>query len=163
MKDFQERSTRVGIGFRKDCEELLSGIGFAFNSKREKLDDFGVVVELIYDNKNGISLFFEAAGTDEEEPQSDRPGLERTDTVKKVIATAYFAQIATGTPTIVLTSHLPNPDSSSGKMLNMAGRNVIFDVLCIYSEKDVEKLRGYANMTESFFQHLVSSGRSLFD
>jgi hypothetical protein len=35
-------------------------------------------------------LFFEATGTIEDEPVSTRPGLERTDTVKKIIATAFF-------------------------------------------------------------------------
>ncbi len=138
---FQSRSTKVGVAFRKDCQNLLESIGFTFIQKHERLDEFGISVELIYENKRGVALFFEVAGTDEEEPASDRPGLERTDTVKKIIATAFLAQRATGRPTIVLTSHIPNPNSSSGKMLNLSGRYVIYDVINIYSDAGIEKLK----------------------
>jgi hypothetical protein len=158
---FQSRSTKVGTAFRRDCQDLLESIGYTFNQKRERLDEVGISVELIYENKYGVALFFEVAGTDEEEPASERPGLERTDTVKKIIATAFLAHRATGRSTIVLTSHIPNPDSSSGKMLNLSGRYVIYDVINIYSDRGIEILKGYFNMDERFFEQ-VNDDKSLF-
>lgn len=152
--DFQERSTRVGVAFRQECQRLLESIGFVLIDVGRRLEEFGIIVELIYRNRHGLDFFFEAAGTDEEEPASGRPGLERTDTVKKIIANAFLTKKATNRPSIVLTSHTPRPDSSSGKMLNMSGRDVIFDVINIY-ETGNEQLERYYNMTEGSFQQLV--------
>jgi len=114
-----------------------------FNGEQVPIEDYGVEIELIYNNKHDISLFFEAAGTIEDEPASPRPGLERTDTVKKIIGNAYLVYLATGTPTTVLTSHPPDPNKASGKMLEKVPREVILDVINIYDEKDIEKLKLY--------------------
>jgi len=140
---FQKRATEIGSAFREECQKLLENLGFEFIGKYEPLEKHGVQIELVYNNKEDISLFFEAAGTPEEEPASPRPGLERTDTVKKIIGTAYLVHKYTGTPIIVLTSHLPNPNSASEKMLQSALGDVIYDVICVYDDNDIERLRSY--------------------
>jgi hypothetical protein len=110
-----------------------------------------------------IALFFEATGTIEDEPVSTRPGLERTDTVKKIIATAFLTLKATGNPIIVLTSHSPDPELSSGKMLNMAGRDVILDVINVNIENDINRLKGYLNFNCNNLDSIVRQNKSLFE
>jgi hypothetical protein len=159
---FQKRSTEIGAGFREECQQLLESLGFEFTRKYESIEEYGVQIELIYHNNNGIALFFEVAGTSEEEPTSTRPGLERTDTVKKIIGTACLVKKCTDRPIIVLTSHLPNPELSSAKMLNSAGRDTIFDVICIRNKKDVERLKRYLDMDAKDFEELVDRNSPLF-
>lgn len=159
---FQKRSPEIGIGFRKECKQLFEDLGFSFSKEFERLEDYGVQIELIYHNNQGIALFFEAAGTIEDEPLSPRPGLVRTDTVKKIIANAYLVHKCLSVPTMVLTSHPPNPESSSAKMLNMAGRNIIFDVICINDEFDIERLKSYLDMDQNDFWELENKHESLF-
>lgn len=141
--NFQSRSTKIGREFREECKKLLESLGFVFNGEQVPIEDYGVEIELIYNNKHDISLFFEAAGTIEYEPASPRPGLERTDTVKKIIGNAYLVHLSTGTPTIVLTSHPPDADKASRKMLEKVPREVIFDVINIYNKEDIKKLKLY--------------------
>jgi hypothetical protein len=102
-------------------------------------------------------------GTIEDEPVSTRPGLERTDTVKKIIATAFLTLKATGNPIIVLTSHSPDPELSSGKMLNMAGRDVILDVINVNIENDINRLKGYLNFNCNNLDSIVRQNKSLFE
>lgn len=161
--NFQGRSRSIGNAFKKECMTLLDSMGFVYRNGPEILYDYGVQIDFVYDNKKGISLFFEAAGTIEDDPVSDRPGLERTDTTKKRIATALLISRATGNPVIILTSHTPCANLSSGKMLNKAGRHMILDVICIYEEKDIERLEKYLNMNSQDLDKLVADDeRPLF-
>jgi hypothetical protein len=162
--NFQGRSSKVGKQFHKECMDLLKNLGFDYVDEYHVLHDYGVEIELIYNNRNNISLFFDASGTDEDKPASERPGFLRTDNVKKTIANGFLISRATGNPVIALTSHVPQSNSSSGKMLNAAGRHAILDVICIYDEEDVRKLQQYLNMNTRDLDELVRDDeRSLFD
>lgn len=147
-ESYQARSSRLGREFREFCKETLMGIGFRFRSESEPLS-CGTKVELIYDNDRGIAFFFEVTGTTEETPTSPVPGLERTDNVKKIICNAFLAQRELGTTTIVLTSHKAPEDSASSRMLAAAGRNVIFDVISVHEDDDLNRLRNYLDMDEN--------------
>lgn len=154
---FQGRAAKVGNAFKKECMALLEDMGFVFRNEQEMLDEYGVQVGFIYDNKSDISFFFLVAGTIEDEPESDRPGLIRTDTTKKRIADALLISKATGNPVIILTSHIPSANLSSTKMLNKTGRNIILDVICVNEQKDIERLRGYLDMDTPDLDKLVAN------
>jgi len=147
-EQFQKRSTEIGSAFHNECRKLLNSLGFEFIGKNEPLKNYGVQVELIYNNKKDISLFFEAAGTNEQFPESNRPGLERTDTVRKIIGTAYLVHKYTGIPLIILTSHLPNPNSASEKMLKSVLGDIIYDVISIREDEDIKRLASYLNKND---------------
>lgn len=157
-ENFQARASRVGREFKEECKNMLSEMGFEFLVEAEPFS-CGVQVELMFNNRRGITLLFEATGTLEEEPISTMPGLERTDSVKKIICTAYLVQREMGTPTIILTSHKAIAGSASAKMLDAAGSHVIFDVISIKEDDDLERLQGYLTMDENDFERLSIENR----
>ena len=143
--DFQSGNVSRGRAFRERCKEILENCGFEFRMEDERFE-FGVHVDLVYDNAQANSFFIQTCGTIEDEPTGTQPGLERADSVRKIICDAYILQRQTGWPTLVLTSHVPARDTVPAKLLNFAGRHVIFDVLSINSERDLETLRRYSQL-----------------
>lgn len=151
--DFQAGNVEKGRVFRERCKEILEAAGFTFNRESERFE-FGVHVDLIYDNQQDNSFFIQVSGTIEDEPTSTKPGLERADSVRKIICDAYLLQRATGWPTLVLTSHTPAPGTVPARLLNFAGRHVIFDVLSVNSESDMERLAEYARLSDEELHRL---------
>lgn len=144
--DFQRRAVDIGKRFHDECRDLLSNLGFEYVDENHPINSHGVEIEFIFNNLHDNSLFFDACGTDEDKPTSDRPGFVRTDNVKKTITNGFLISRATGRPIIALTSHVPQPDSASSKMLDMAGRRTILDVICVYDPEDMKRLKRYLDM-----------------
>jgi hypothetical protein len=70
-------------------------------------------------------------------------GRERMGTVyKETLCNAFLLDLLDMGPYIIITSHLPKPGSSSHKMLELA-RPVIYDVIVINSQDDMQRLRSY--------------------
>jgi hypothetical protein len=55
---------------------------------------------------------------------STTAGLRRVDTVQKALATAYGLAADQQPPVLLLTSHLPEPDSQSARLLTRAGEHL---------------------------------------
>lgn len=161
-EEFQSRASRLGAEFRERCKRVLEQCGFTFQAEGEELESVGIKVELVYMNKADVSFFIEVSGTEEEDPTGQQPGLERSDSVKKIICNAFLAQKTTGSPTLVMTSHLPAPESAPAKMMNAAGREVIFDVICINKAADLDRLRRYAKLTADKLDELTREDRPIF-
>lgn len=95
--------------------------------------------------KNNIKCIIEAKGSAEELhwpsgeiQQFTRPGLRRTDTVKKAVCQAY--QVKKGYPDtkfVILTTHLPKENSSGNKILKLAEGDIIDTIINI---TDIEEL-----------------------
>jgi hypothetical protein len=133
---FQRRSSESGAAFANECRIFLEGIGFGLLGKKV-LDESGVEVAQIAKNAVGELLYFEFKGS----YVGVRPGLRRTDTVKKVVCDGFLLTSTGYGPLIVITSHKPK-GGRAHTMLKCA-EDVIFDVIAIHDDEDRARLESY--------------------
>lgn len=137
MTDFQSAASAQGRQFAQQCDLLLTGYGFDLRGRRV-LGDIGVEVDQVAMSSTGAEIWFEYKGS----VQGSRPGLLRTDTLKKAVANGALLKAAGGAPPyIVLTSHLPARGSGKA-MLTIALRAGYFaDVVCLYDPAQTARLK----------------------
>jgi hypothetical protein len=134
---FQASAGIQGRQFAEQCDTLLGHYGFTLHGPLV-LADVGVEIDRSATSPGGRMIWFEYKGS----VQGHRPGLIRTDTLKKAIANgALLAALDERHPYVVLTSHLPQAGSGAA-MLGAALRlGVLHDVVCVYSPADTQRLR----------------------
>lgn len=140
MTNFQASASRQGAQFRDQCNDLLAGLGFALHGSAN-LDGIGVELDQVATSPSGALIWFEYKGS----VQGDRPGLIRTDTLKKAIANGALLRAHDNPmPYVVLTSHVPV--AGAGKaMLDAAMRLGFFaDVVCVYDPAAQRRLKQWA-------------------
>jgi len=81
MSDFQASAGIQGRQFAEQCDQLLTHDGFELRG-HELLRDVGVEIDRVALSPRGNLVWFEYKGS----VQGSRPGLMRTDTLKKAIA-----------------------------------------------------------------------------
>jgi hypothetical protein len=137
MTSFQAAAGAQGRQFAEQCDLLLEQTGFTLR-ERVQLRDLGVEIDREALSPGGNTIWFEYKGS----IQGTRPGLMRTDTVKKAIANgALLNALDEHPPYIVLTSHLPERGAALG-MLSIAQQLGFFaDVICIYDPAQTARLR----------------------
>lgn len=137
MTDFQASAGVQGRQFADQCDQLLRHYGFDVGG-RLVLSDVGVEIDRVARSPKRVEVWLEYKGS----VQGPRPGLLRTDTLKKAIANgALLAGLADRHPYIVLTSHLPVRGSGVGMLRTAVRLGYITDVVCIYDPSDTERLR----------------------
>ena len=131
MTDFQRRASEVGALFHKQCVVFLKTEGFTIISENIRIKEIGVEVDILFTDGN-TEYYGECKGS----VGGNRPGLRRTDTVKKAIANAYLLQHAdTKRPFVLMTSHLPKPESAGDRSLGVAvDDGIIHRLINIYQE-----------------------------
>lgn len=137
VADFQAAASRQGRQFAEQCDQLLSTYRFTLaGASLEKA--IGVEIDQVATSARGRTVWLEYKGS----VQGARPGLLRTDTLKKAIANgALMAALGDHPPYVVLTSHVPERGSGRS-MLDAALRLGYFaDVICLYRPDDVKRLR----------------------
>lgn len=137
MTDFQASAGIQGRQFADQCDQLLRHYGYRLGGP-QVLKDVGVEIDRVAESPNGGVVWFEYKGS----VQGARPGLLRTDTLKKAIANgALLAAEPTRYPYVVLTSHLPDAGSGAA-MLGVALRlGYLTDAICIYTPAHTRRLR----------------------
>jgi hypothetical protein len=101
--EFQRRAVRHGAAFEDSVARVASAIGYMVAGRRVR---FGVIgeVDLWLRSPAGLEFFVECKGSYE----GPRPGLMRTDTVKKAFADCdRLAVLADRGLLLLVTSHLP--------------------------------------------------------
>lgn len=84
-----------------------------------------------------MEIWFEYKGS----VQGRRPGLMRTDTLKKGIANgALLAAVADHPPYVVLTSHLPDAGAGLAMLRTALELGYFTDAVCIYDPKQTGRL-----------------------
>ncbi|MBA3655019.1 MAG: hypothetical protein H0W70_12595 [Actinobacteria bacterium] len=137
MTDFQASSGIQGRQFAEQCDQLLTHYGFAIES-RLLLPQIGVEIDRVAVSPAGHTIWFEYKGS----VQGSRPGLMRTDTLKKAIANgALLAALAERHPYVILTSHLPEVLSGAAMLRAALDLGHFHDVVCIYRPTDTQRLR----------------------
>jgi hypothetical protein len=134
---FQSAAGEQGRQFAGQCDLLLRNYGFELGQS-VVVSQIGVEIDREAISPNGETIWFEYKGS----VQGTRPGLLRTDTLKKAIANgALLASLEDHPPFVVLTSHLPEAGAGLA-MLNAAqSRGYVRDVICIYRPADTARLR----------------------
>lgn len=121
--NFQGLAVKQGREFADECIKLATRVGFVLRDQRVVFPECGVEVDLVIENTQGVAFFAECKGS-----FRDRPGLQRTDTLKKAIANMLLLDAVGVGPLLVLTSHRPT-DGVGVAMLRVAQRVVPFEVL----------------------------------
>lgn len=113
--DFQAAANWQGKQFDVICRWLLRHNGIKVDDRPFVVPELGVEIDAEV-RMGDTTLWVEFKGS----YQGERPGLMRTDTVKKAITTG--ALLATGEypPYVILASHLPVIGSSGDRMLEVA-------------------------------------------
>lgn len=137
MSSFQRAAGEQGRQFAQQCDLLLEQSGFQL-ADRVLLRNVGVEIDREAIAPSGEPVWFEYKGS----VQGARPGLLRTDTVKKAIANgALLAALPDHPPLVLLTSHIPTRGGAFA-MLSTAERLGYFaDVICIYDPPQAARLR----------------------
>lgn len=137
MTDFQSSAGVQGRQFASQCDRLLRGYGYQLGGSA-LLRDIGVEIDCAATSSRGVPVWFEYKGS----VQGTRPGLLRTDTLKKAIANgALLAAVPNRRPYVVLTSHIPNSGSGLAMLQTALSLGYLTDVVCIYKPADTQRLR----------------------
>jgi hypothetical protein len=137
LSEFQGAASRQGRQFAEQCDELLSNYGFRL-APRLVLPEVGVEVDRVAASPSGQRVWFEYKGS----IQGSRPGLMRTDTLKKAIANGALLQaVDERSPYIVITSHLPEAGAGLAMLQTALAAGYLDDVVCLYRPADVARLR----------------------
>ncbi len=138
MSLFQSASSLQGRQFAEQCDLLLRNSGFELARCRVVVAELGVEIDREAVSPHGRTIWFEYKGS----VQGPRPGLLRTDTLKKAIANgALLRSLPERPPFVVLSSHLPKAGSGRA-MLNTAVRlGYLDDVICVYDPADAVRLK----------------------
>ena len=137
MSLFQSSASLQGRQFADQCDLLLRNSGYEVGA-RVLVGAVGIEIDREAVSPSGRIVWFEYKGS----VQGSRPGLLRTDTLKKAIANgALLGAVEGHPPFVVLTSHLP--EAGAGLAMLDAARALGFfhDVICVYRPGDAARLR----------------------
>lgn len=135
-RSFQASAGIQGRQFAEQCDTLLSHYGFELRGRRV-LTEVGVEIDQEALSPTGTVVWFEYKGS----VQGNRPGLRRTDTLKKAIANgALLRGLADPAPYVVVTSHLPEAGSGAAMLQTALQLRYLADVVCLYDPKATARL-----------------------
>jgi len=135
-RSFQASAGIQGRQFAEQCDTLLAHYGFELKGRRV-LTEVGVEIDQEAVSPSGTLVWFEYKGS----VQGNRPGLRRTDTLKKAIANgALLRALADPAPYVVVTSHLPEAGSGAAMLAAALDLRYFADVVCLYDPKATARL-----------------------
>lgn len=133
---FQAYGGRQGRQFAEQCDALLASRGFALRD-RLLVRDVGVEIDRVALAPSGRPVWFEYKGS----VQGARPGLMRTDTLKKAVANgALLRHLDEHPPYVVLTSHVPVSGSALAMLDAALALGYFTDVICLYDPTQTVRL-----------------------
>lgn len=140
---FQSASGLQGKRFDEQCRWLLADAGWIVNDRPMIVPDCGVEIDCVASGPDTGDVWIEFKGS----WRGPRPGLLRTDTVKKAIVTGFLLSAAGYTvPYVVMASHLPAANSHGEAMIRLARQSgVVAAVICVNSptwERDLRRAVG---------------------
>lgn len=136
-RTFQASAGIQGRQFAEQCDTLLGHLGFRLEGRRV-LTEVGVEIDQQAVSPRGVRVWFEYKGS----VQGHRPGLRRTDTLKKAVANgALLRGLEDPAPYIVITSHLPTAGSGAAMLRTATDLGYFADVICLYDPGATARLR----------------------
>ena len=119
---------------------MLEGLGFQVSKRPFVVPELGCEFDAEITATTGHKFWCEFKGS----WHGERPGLRRTDTVKKALCDALLAHVATESfpPVLLLTTHLPLAASSGDRMIKLAvSAGALADVVCVNNPEDMKRLK----------------------
>ena len=117
LGDRQAAAGRQGSAFEATVEVLLQVEGWSIEERKWRHDDLDIEVDLVAMSPDGERWWIECKGSWE----SNRNGLERTDTMKKAIANGALLKLAVDRRRyMVIASHPPKERSAGFRWLQLA-------------------------------------------
>ena len=138
--NFQGRAGRIGKTFATWCEVTLESVGFVLRGKIV-IKEAGIEIDQVAENRSGEKLYLQFKGSS----KPPRPGLRRTDTVKKALCDAFLMDRLGIGPYLIVTSHKPKEGTSAARMIECAG-DTVFDIICINDDDDFARLESYVDV-----------------
>ena len=136
-RSFQASAGIQGRQFAEQCDTLLAHLGFELRGRRV-LAEVGVEIDQEAVSPTGTVVWFEYKGS----IQGNRPGLRRTDTMKKAIANgALLRALDEPAPYVVITSHLPEAGSGAAMLATASDLGYLADVVCLYDPASTVRLK----------------------
>ncbi|CAN5870378.1 hypothetical protein BH23ACT2_BH23ACT2_11960 [soil metagenome] len=136
---FQAAAGIQGRQFAEQCDTLLGHLGYELRGRRV-LAEVGVEIDQEALSPSGTVVWFEYKGS----IQGNRPGLRRTDTLKKAIANgALLRGLPGAAPYVVVTSHLPEAGSGAAMLAAASDLGYLADVVCLYDPRATTRLRAW--------------------
>ena len=115
---------------------MLVSRGFELNGSLQVVE-VGVEIDRVAVAPSGATVWFEYKGS----VQGSRPGLMRTDTLKKAVANGALLQRLVEKPAyLVLTSHLPNSGAGLAMLQTAIELQYFDDVICVYDPTQTGRL-----------------------
>lgn len=157
MLNFQGMAVEQGADFRNECLKALKYAGFELTATEMHLEDVGITLDAVTNNRSGIAFAWEFKGS----LQGKRPGLVRTDTVKKAIANGWLLRKSAKyseffPPLFLMRSHEPDKGDARAMLDVAIAQNLFTDVV---DSRDGIRLRWLANATEESIQQLLDGRR----
>ncbi|MGH9052538.1 MAG: nuclease-related domain-containing protein [bacterium] len=123
--DFQRAASEQGRGFEQAVETTLRIAGCAIVARRRLDPSSGEEIDLVIRTPGGREIWVESKGS----WRGVRPGLRRSDTAKKAVATAWHLHQshAAMPPYVLITSHKPVPSSYPAHLIDDAVASGLFD------------------------------------
>lgn len=147
-----------GDKFHREAIDALQMAGFEIVDQHYVIAEVGIEVDCIANNYHGLAMPWEFKGS----WQGDRPGLRRTDTLKKAISSGYLftqsQEYQIMTPLLVMTTHFPLVGAGVA-MLNAVRRTVI---LAFVDSRDSKLLRWLCSADEKKIRNFMSEQATLF-
>ncbi len=110
-EDFQRAANVQGAEFETLANSFLESIGFELRGPKV-IHEIGCEIDQVVLAPNGQEVYFEHKGS----WRGKRPGMRRTDTVKKGLLTGFLLKsVGIEIPFCIMTSHMPD----SGRALRM--------------------------------------------
>jgi hypothetical protein len=139
MTSFQAYGIQQGRQFAEQCDALLTSRGFSLRG-RLLVPEVGVEIDRVATAPSGSEVWFEYKGS----VQGARPGLMRTDTLKKAIANgALLERLVDHPPYVVLTSHVPAGGAGLAMLQSAIELRYFHDVICVYDPAQTGRLAAW--------------------
>lgn len=136
-RSFQASAGIQGRQFAEQCDTLLSHLGYELRGRRV-LAEVGVEIDQEAVSPTGRVVWFEYKGS----VQGNRPGLRRTDTLKKAVANgALLRALPDPAPYVVISSHLPEGGSGAAMLQTALDLRYFADVIWLYDPSATARLR----------------------
>ena len=136
---FQASAGIQGRQFAEQCDTLLGHLGYTLHGRRI-ITEVGVEIDQEATGPGGTRVWFEYKGS----VQGHRPGLRRTDTVKKAVANgALLRAVPDAAPYVVITSHLPEGGSAAAMLRAATELGYLADIICLYDPATTGRLSNW--------------------
>lgn len=121
----QSASSRQGAAFETTVETLLQIEGWTITDRKWRHPEFDVEVDICATDPDGREWWIECKGSWE----GNRPGLKRTDTVKKALFNGAMLVLAEDRkPYMIVASH-PPVDGSAGTVWLERAKGIYVDAV----------------------------------